>query len=139
MGAWGHGYFDDDAALDFMAEIEASDYPKEIIKEALEMAIETDYLEADEGNAVIISAIYIDKQINGTKFSDEDSDEPLDVDTFPERHPYIDFSDLQNDAVLALKRLLDNNSELNELWKENEEDYPAWQQGIVGLIKRLQE
>ena len=25
MGAWGHGHFEDDAALDFMIEIEAGD------------------------------------------------------------------------------------------------------------------
>jgi Domain of unknown function (DUF4259) len=137
MGAWGHGYFEDDAAFDFMAEIEDADNPKEIISNALETAIDADYLETDEGNAAIVATAYIDRQLNGTKFSSTDSDEPLDVDTFPDRHPQLDFSDLRNIAVEALQKVLGKNSELNELWAENEEDYPFWQQGIKQLIQRL--
>lgn len=56
MEAWGHGYFEDDTALDFMANMEDSDNPKETIREALNAALDADYLETDEGNAVIISA-----------------------------------------------------------------------------------
>jgi hypothetical protein len=32
MGAWGHGYFEDDDALDFMADMEESANPKELLK-----------------------------------------------------------------------------------------------------------
>ena len=59
------------------------------------------------------------------------------MDTFPERHPDVDFSDLKNKAIQALQRLLDDDSELNELWADNEELYPAWKQGIEALIFRL--
>ena len=65
------------------------------------------------------------------------TDEPLDVDTFPDRHPEIDFRELRSNAVLALNKVLDDKSELNELWAENEEDYPSWRQGIEKLIQRL--
>lgn len=137
MGAWGHGYFEDDAALDFMADVEDADHPKEIIREALVIAIDADYLETDEGNAIIIAAAYIDRQLNGTTFSEANREEPLEVDTFPDRHPSIDFSDLRGKAVQALQRLLGEDSELKELWEENEEDYPAWRQGVEQLIQRL--
>jgi hypothetical protein len=137
MGAWGHGYFEDDAALDFMADIEESKNPKKIINKALDVAIDADYLENDEGNAVIISATYIDRQLNGSTFSEADRDEPLDVDTFPNRYPDVDFSDLRGKVVQALQRLLGEESELKELWKENEEDYPNWRQGVEQLIQRL--
>ncbi len=61
----------------------------------------------------------------------------LDVDSFPERNPNIDLSDLKEKAVIALEKLLGEDSELNELWRENEEDYPFWRQGIEQLIERL--
>jgi len=137
MGAWGHGHFQDDAAFDFMADIEDADNPKEIISDAFETAIDADYLETDEANAVVVAATYVDRQLNGTTFSSPNSDEPLDVDTFPGRHPELDLSDLRNNAVQALRKVLDDNCELNELWAENEEDYPAWRQGIEQLIQRL--
>ncbi|MEZ0612113.1 DUF4259 domain-containing protein [Fibrella sp. WM1] len=137
MGAWGHGYFEDDSALDFMADIEDAKNPKKLIKNAFENAVKADYLEADEGNAVIVAAAYVDRQLNGTMFSKVNQDEPLAVDTFPERHSNVDFSDLKEKAVKALNRVLDDDSELNELWAENESEYPAWRQSIEDLIERL--
>lgn len=138
MGAWGYGHFEDDSALDFMADVEESSSPKKIINSAFDTALSTDYVDPDEGNAVIVAATYIDRQLNGTKFSKEDQIEPLDVDTFPDRHPDMDFSDLRKKAVLALNRILADDSELKELWEENEEDYPSWKQGIEQLIQRLE-
>lgn len=137
MGAWGHGHFEDDSAWDFMDEIEEADDPKEVINAALDAAIKAEYLESDDGNAVIVAATYVDRQQNGTMFSSPDREEPLNVDTFTDRHPGIDFSDLKNKAIQALQRLLGDDSELNELWADNEELYPAWKQGVEALIFRL--
>jgi hypothetical protein len=137
MGAWGHGYFEDDAALDFMADVEASDEPKELLQEAINNALEAEYLESDEGAAVIIAGTYIDRQVNGTRFTNSNNDEPLDVDTFPDRHPEVDLSDLRPGAVTALQKVLEEDSELHELWEENEELYPAWRSGVEQLIQRL--
>jgi hypothetical protein len=137
MGAWGFKYYEDDDAYDFMDEIEESKSPKELIEDALDTALKSDFIDSTEGNAVIVSATYIDRQTNGTRFSESDTGEILDVDTFPERNPNIDLSDLKENAVLALKKLLGEDSELNELWLENEEDYPSWRQGIEELIERL--
>jgi len=136
MGAWGHGYFDDDSALDFMAEVEDSTDPKQTLKNALGTALESDYLESDEGTAVIITSAYIDSQLNGTKFT-SDRDEPFGVDTFSLRHPNVNLADLKSDAVIALTKVLSDNSELNELWSENEEDYPSWRSGVENLIQSL--
>ena len=137
MGAWGHGHFEDDSALDFMDEIESADDPKEIINDALVNALEGDYLESDECNAVIVAAAYVDHQVNGTKFSPEDYDDALDIDTFHDRQPGVDLSDLRDTASAALGKVLSDGSELNELWSENEEDYPALREGIRQLIRRL--
>lgn len=137
MGTWGTGYFEDDSALDFMQDIEDSENPKQTIKEALQTALENDYLEVDEGTAVIVATTYIDAQLNGTKFGSENRDEPLGVDTFSTRNPNISFSDLKADAIVALKKVISENSELNELWEENDEDYPEWKAEVQKLITSL--
>lgn len=134
----GHGHFEDDSAWDFMDEIEEADDPKEVINSALDAALEVEYLESDDGNAVIVAATHVDRQQNGTIFSSPGRDEPLSVDTFPDRNPGIDFTDLKNKAVRALKKLLSEDSELNELWADNEELYPAWEQGVEALIGNVQ-
>ena len=59
MGAWGHGIFDDDTAYDYVDEIDNSDNPKEIFKNAFETAINAEYLEYDYCHAVTVSASYI--------------------------------------------------------------------------------
>jgi hypothetical protein len=137
MGTWGHGHFEDDTAFDFMAEVEESDDPKKIFNDAFDFAISVDYLEFSEANAVIVSAAYVDGQINGTKFSSPADEDPLEVDSFPNRHPDLDFTDLKEKSVLALQKVLNDNSELNELWAENEELYPVWRLGIEQVIERL--
>lgn len=137
MGAWGHGHFEDDAAFDFMAEVEESENPKRFLENAFKIAIDFDYLEYDEATAVIVASTYVDGQVNGTKFSGVDNSDPYDVNTFVDRHPEIDLASLKGNAVKALQKVLSEKSELNELWAENEELYPSWRQGIEQLIGRL--
>ncbi|MHC2992900.1 hypothetical protein OB13_15420, partial [Pontibacter sp. HJ8] len=122
---------------DFMADVEASNNPKQVLSRALDTAIASDYLEADEGSHVIVTAAYVDRQLHGTRFSSADQQEPLDVDTFPDRHPDLDLSDLREKAVQALSKVLGEDSELKELWEETEEDYAAWREGIEQLMGRL--
>jgi hypothetical protein len=136
MGAWGTGFFEDDGAFDFMEEIESSDRPKETIAAAFRVAIDGDYLDSDEASAVTVAAAYVDRFVNGTKFSAPDDDDPLEVDSFPDRHPDQDLSDLRGMAVRALQKVLGDDSELKELWAETDE-LAAWQGGVEELIERL--
>lgn len=135
MGAWGHGPFEDDGALDFVWDIEEAENPKETIIEALDHAVESDYLETDEASAAIVSAAYIDSAINGTKYTKPGMSEAYEADTFSTRFPEVDLSDLKSKAVAALEKVIGEGSELKELWEESDE--PAWQQGIEEMIKRL--
>lgn len=135
MGAWGTGFFEDDGACDFMDEIESSDQPKETIVAAFNEAIDGEYLDTDGASAVIVAAAYVDRWVNGTRFTAPD-DDPLEVDSFPERHPDQDLSDLKGVAVLALQKVLGDDSELKELWMESDE-FEAWEGGVEQLIGRL--
>lgn len=137
MGAWGHGLFENDTAADFVWKVEESSDPKQTIKEAFDAVFEEDYLDSDPASEAIAAAAFIDRQLNGTKFADADGVGPLEVDNFPENHPGIDLSDLKSNAVKALRRVLGEDSELNELWSDAEDDYPLWKKDVESLIDRL--
>lgn len=134
MGAWNCGIFDDDSAYDFVSEIEAAEKPRELFETAFAAAMSTDYLEYDACYAVMVSAACIDSILNGTKYRSDDEA----MADFVDKHQDIKVDDLTADAVKALQKVLDKDSELNELWSENEELYPKWKENIEQLIERLQ-
>lgn len=135
MGTWGYKHFENDSAFDYSSLIENSDNPKEVLKDTFGHTLQMENLSADQGQALIAFAAYVDSQVNGTKYSDDI--ELLDVDTFPQRHPDLDFSDIKDLAYRAVSKVLEQDSELNELWEENEEEYPLWVKEVEELIERL--
>ena len=135
MGTWGYKHFENDSAFDYSSMIEDSDNPKEILKDTFGHTLQMDNISADQGQAIIAFAAYVDRQTNGTKYSDDT--DLLDVDTFPQRHPDLDFTDIKELAYKAVLKVLDKDSELNELWEENKEEYPLWIKEVEGLIERL--
>lgn len=137
MGAWDYGIFDDDTAYDFFDEL--AEDPEGFFRSSFEYAVESDYLEYDECHAVTVSAAYIDHLLNGTLYrtdNDHEEDES-NVNLFGKLQPNLEVEHLKPLAVKALKKVLSEDSELNELWSENEELYPKWRSNIDELIKRL--
>lgn len=137
MGAWGLGHFENDSALDFAGDIEDSKNPKQLFIDTLDNAINSDYLDADDACYAIVAAAYVDSKIKGTRYSGPEDEEPMDMDTFCNKNRSLDLADLKDKAVGALMRVLNDDSELKELWEENEEDYPLWRSNVEQLIVRL--
>lgn len=131
MGAWGHGVFEDDTALDFMDELMGHSDPRPIMAQAFGVDGESG-LDYEQGHAVLVSALVMR--------SVEDK-EPLEEDEDPDWTRWrqslegLDFSRLYGPAVRSLQHLIGPNSELNELWAENEEDYPLWRQQAQDLLE----
>jgi hypothetical protein len=137
MGAWGTGIFDDDTAYDFADEIKAD--PRSFFCTSFSNAIEADYLEYDACHAVTVSAAYIDNLLNGTTYrtdSHEEADES-NVNRFRSLRGDLEVADLKAHAVEALAKVIGDKSELDELWRGNEELYPSWRKNIEDLIARL--
>src|SRR5688500_15521005 len=124
MGAWGHGHFDNDSALDFVADIEASENPKQLFAAALDNAINAGYLDSDDACYAVVVSAYIDSQLNGTRYGSAEDEEPMHIDTFASQNFSLNLTELKDKAKKALVRVLGDDSELKELWEENEEDYP---------------
>jgi hydroxymethylpyrimidine pyrophosphatase-like HAD family hydrolase len=137
MGAWDCGIFDDDTAYDF--DVEIKNDARVFFKSSFENAMLSEYLEYEEGHAVIVSAAYIDNLVNGTKYrnDNEELNDESNVNVFGILYKDLEVEDLKLTAVDALKKVIDENSELNELWAENEELYPKWKQNILDIIHRL--
>jgi hypothetical protein len=133
MGTWGTGIFEDDSACDFVDDIMADADPLSTIEDKLLRAAESEYLEADLGTEAVVSAALIDVLLNGTHYHYGEGS----ILSWAQSNQHLNALELRAHAVKALQAVLTDNSELNELWHENEEEYPNWRQNIVELMERL--
>ena len=124
MGAWGTGILEDDAALDFIEEqlIPQPD-PRDAMREAFEAALSADYVDYDMGHAVLVSAAAIRSAQSGQAL---EKDEEEEWSQWREGLAGLDFSRLQPLAAKACLRVCADQSELAELWSENEALFPEW-------------
>ena len=131
MGAWGMGIFDDDTSCDIIDEVMEGDV-NELFEKVSEYK-ESEYLEYEECHEVLVSGAILDAKLNGTKYQDA-------VDGFDSWVSSQDINipnSLQENIVASLKLVLSENSEINELWEENEDDYPTWKGNVESIITGL--
>jgi len=134
MGAWGHEIFEDDTTCDFVYEIAESDDPIQMLSNTFSNALNTkEYLEFDECCAVLVSAATVDTIVNGTHHPSETES----FREFVEANKSLPVENLKQSAAKALDKVLGEHSELNELWRENEEDYSKWKNVVLQLKERL--
>ena len=133
MGAWGHDIFDNDTAYDFTDEIEED--AKSFFKQSFENAMRSAYLGYDEGVAVTVSAAYIDNFLNGTIYRTDavNSSDISNVNMFRQLYKGVGIKDLLIPAIKSLRKVISGNSELNELWSDNDELYPKWKDSLIEL------
>ncbi|AEG02760.1 DUF4259 domain-containing protein [Methylomonas methanica] len=132
MGAWDSGVFDNDDAADWINELaDANDL--EILNNAIYAVLDTpDYIEEPEG-ARLLCACEVVTAFRG-KLSTNIPDE---VRQWVKNHESLDTSPLIPAALQAIDRVLGDDSELKQLWEENEQDYPKWHEAILSIKRRL--
>jgi hypothetical protein len=146
MGTWSYGIFDDDIACDIMANlIHCSDIVA-CLEGAFELAADIDYLEYDDGIAVLVSRAILDSVFNKISYLYDGFDE-TDDDASTQYMRWVgkisnSFSDvilktLKPKAVVALNRVIAKDSELNELWSEDKKIYSMWKTSVEQIIRRL--
>lgn len=145
MGAWDFGVFDDDSALDLVSELFDENNLVDFFRKTIVTSLESDYLDYDDGIAVAVCGAILDAIKNHTTYShyfDVDSEKEGDVqfrewiESIPtyEQELLLKQSD---DIKKALTLFVSNQSELYDLWSENEELFPKWKQQYLDMIKRL--
>jgi hypothetical protein len=133
VGAWGVGIFEDDSALDFVAELTEAKDPLGVMKDAFSSASAAKYLEYEPGHRVLVSAAVLDAGLNGTRYGGD----LAELDDWVQRNRALNLASLKVPAVTAVRRVLAEGSELKQLWAEHEKDYPTWRAGAESLASRL--
>ncbi len=130
MGAWAVDSFGNDAALDWVAELNDAD-DISILDETLSVAAESEeYVESDE-SCTAIAAAEVVAALRGKPTVDLPDEVTEFVARIKEKPP----ADLVQLAFEALERIKDS-SELQELWAESDSG-PAWLKAMADLEKRL--
>jgi hypothetical protein len=132
MGAWGMGVFDDDTSCEIIEDaIDEGTTIEALIRKALTSS-SADYIEYTECHEIIVASAMTDALINGVAYEGID-----DLDTWLAKQNKEEAASHKENLSLALKKVLAESSELNELWSENEDDYPAWKANIESIISRI--
>lgn len=129
MGAWGSGAFENDDALDAVAELVEGSFELDDLREA----VATDYLEAPEG-AVALALVEVALATLGIVDPDAALDE-VDV-----RLLSTQLDDAAYELILttAERVVRPEASELYELWEEAGDDELAeWRNAAVASIEQL--
>lgn len=147
MGAWNYQILCDDVACDAADEIMDSEDLYDILQNFLSdtMDAEGDYVDYDAALYGLTAAAFVDAIINGplwdilVETDYEDFEIPKDYEKFiqSQEEKKEKLKTLCPDAVKVIEIVLSDESEIRELWEENEELYPKWKNNILKLKERL--
>ena len=131
MGAWGHGSFANDSALDWLGELREGD--PSLVRSALEAVVDADadaYLELDECAAAMAAAELVAAALGkGNDRLDKDA-----VSWLPAHSATVQAVGAQL-AYRAVERVF-GQSEMRELWDENGPD-TEWHADVRKLLTLL--
>ncbi len=131
MGTWGMKSFENDSASDWISDLE-EEGSVEFLAESMNLEREDGYLDSDEAVAAIAAA-----EVVAALLGRPAVDLPESIVKWVATNQGLDVSALQEPAVASLKEIVGPDSELNELWRENQEEYPSWVAEMNGLRDRL--
>ncbi len=136
MGAWGHETFANDAALDWCGDLETAQ-DLSFVEETLSAVIEDDdnFLDSDLACEALAACEVIARLKGNWGRRDTYS---AKVDRWVEAHPQPVPARLVRRATKAIDRIIDEDSELRELWYEGNagED---WMLCVTDLRSRVQQ
>lgn len=132
MGAWGIGIFDNDDAADWVSEL-ANANGSSVLREAIDAVMNAgDYLEAPEGSCLLCAC-----EVIAALGGQPSTDLPDEVRQWVDNHKTLDTSMLIPILLRAIDRVLGENSELDQLWKEDENGYSVWRETVLSVKSRI--
>jgi hypothetical protein len=131
MGAWGKGPFENDDAMDLVAELEGADLSLliDVVGEVADLS-DVEALEAPTASRAVAAVAIVGALADGGK-----AGLPEAVVAWIDAETRAVPNHLARKAGRALERVL-RDSELNELWSESAE-YDAWKADIERLRVRF--
>lgn len=134
MGTWGEGTFQNDAALDWLSEVESRGV--EAVRDALRRAASTPddgYLDADDGASAIAAA----EMVAATSGHGKERLPARALGWLDQVASVISTDDLAL-ARRAVDRVVAHNSELAALWADHGPE-SGWHQQVRALLSKLPE
>jgi hypothetical protein len=135
MGAWGSGPFENDDAMDWVAELESA-RDLAAVRSALEAVTRAEeYIDAPAGSIALASAEVV-AALRGRPVVDL----PPEVTNWVAKQRGLFDAALITMAAQAVQIVLSESSrsELSELWNEaDDDDRDAWRAATHGLLDRL--
>ena len=131
MGTWGVATFEDDVACDWLYRLEEEPV-LEVLANSLRAASGEDYLDRDIGMEALCACEALAVVLG---VPSQNLPESL-IEALGDVTP-VDVAQFVPAALDVLTTLTGEASELNELWRENTDDYPRWLESIVDLHSRL--
>jgi hypothetical protein len=105
----------------------------EILSEAIGLAMDAgDYLEAPEGSRLLCAC-----EVIAALGGQPSTNLPDEVRQWVGNHKTLDASELIPIALQAIDRVLGENSELDQLWKEDENEYLVWREKVLAIKSRM--
>jgi Domain of unknown function (DUF4259) len=132
VGTWDTKTFDNDAAMDWAGELAISN-DLSICERSLDPEeLRGYYLQAPDCVGILCAA-----EVLAALSGQPSPDLPEEVQRWVETHGRLDPKPLLPAAIAKLERVIAKHSELDEVWRENQDDYPDWRAGVDDLKARL--
>ena len=131
MGTWGLGTFDDDIACDWLEDLCESD-PRAFFAHCLDLT-GLDDLEYLACIGVVCTAEMIHAVLRTPR-----EGLPEFACQWAARHADLNFLPMVPDAIRGIDRVLEPQSEMHQLWEDNEEMYDCWKCQVQDLHRNLQ-
>lgn len=132
LGAWGTGLFDDDIACDVIETAIHKDQSIDILIAKALPALHHDTISCGKGYEIIAACAMSHALLNKVSYREID-----DLDAWLAKQNKAVVLLHKQKLVKTLQRVLSDQSDLNELWSENKQDYPAWRSNIEELVEAL--
>ena len=131
-GAWGYKSFENDDALDWIANSLTPDGQSAVEKTITSVAKGRGYLEAPDGSSAIAAC-----EVLAAAQGRPSHDLPKDVAALAKKLSSKPSDSIRNSARKALERILGEESELNALWKDAKGDFEKWKKMVEDLKSRV--
>lgn len=129
MAAWGTKTFEEDTALAWISELIDSNDPREFLVDSL--STDPGYIEADQGSGILAACETLIAVLDEPR-----AGVPGELVDWVGYNESEDLSDLPEVAVIALDKVLADESELREIWSESEE-YEEWYANVEQMREVL--
>lgn len=133
MGFWGVGIFENDDAMDWLAELLEHGNLEFLVRSLTPDETDGFYLEAPEGIVILCAVEVIAAAVSGDSGS-----LPEEATSWVQENSDLDFSSLAALARSKSNRVMAAHSELYQLWQEDPDSLPRQRDTVAQLQKRLE-